>query len=240
MHFDFISNISAQNPLTWESSAFLTFDVDWAHETYIRYTIDILAERNVRSTWFITPDVLKNSSLLNHLKEHSNIELGIHPNFNPNLFGSVGDNSLAAAKIREFREILPESRAFRCHSLTQNTRLSEIFFDYGFDIECNDFIPHTSGIELRPWAMPTGVLRVPHFWEDDLAANSGFDFETELLSRSGLRVFDFHPIHVFANMYRMESYESTRPIHALPLEFSRHRTEGIGAETYLRTVLDSN
>ena len=57
----------------------LTFDVDWASESIIKYVIDILLPLNISATFFCTHD----SDIL---KKHNNkFELGIHPDLNDTL-----------------------------------------------------------------------------------------------------------------------------------------------------------
>ena len=40
--FKTISQISINNPSTWEGKIFLTFDVDWAHDDVLKDTIEIV------------------------------------------------------------------------------------------------------------------------------------------------------------------------------------------------------
>lgn len=81
MVFKFISDIDAENQMSWENSIFLTFDTDWAHETYVNYTLDLLEQYNQPSTWFITNDFVENPKLLRRLIENPLVEIGLHPNF---------------------------------------------------------------------------------------------------------------------------------------------------------------
>lgn len=61
-----------------QKKIFLTFDIDWASDTLIKYTYDILKAENVKATFFVT----HKSDFINSIKDDPNIELGIHPNFN--------------------------------------------------------------------------------------------------------------------------------------------------------------
>ena len=62
----------------------------------------------------------------------------------------------------------------------------------------------------------------------------------EIASRSGLKVFDFHPIHIFLNTESLERYERTRPIHHNPKELIKHRYSGYGARNQLIELLEMN
>jgi hypothetical protein len=79
---------------------------------------------------------------------------------------------------------------------------------------------------------------MPHFWEDDAVCI--YEVNTpirELLSRGGLKVFDFHPIHVFLNTENLDRYERTRPYHQNPAELIRHRHTGLGTRSALNHLL---
>lgn len=114
--------------------------------------------------------------------------------------------------------------------------------NFGLTHECNDFIPWESGIALTPFKMPNGITRAPHFWEDDIAANAGLSFESSapFTNGRGLKVFDFHAIHVYLNMSQMSQYESTRSIHYDPDALEKMRRLGKGTESFLIEILERN
>ena len=56
--------------------------------------------------------------------------------------------------------------------------------------------------------------------------------------RGGLKVFDFHPIHVFLNTESLERYERTRALHHNPKELIKHRYEGYGTRNRLIELLE--
>ena len=71
------------------------------------------------------------------------------------------------------------------------------------------------------------MLKIPYFWEDDIEAMQSDSFNIgSLINFSGLKVFDFHPIHVFLNTEALDRYEKSRPFHRdknLLIEaFNRH------------------
>jgi hypothetical protein len=58
----------------------------------------------------------------------------------------------------------------------------------------------------------TTLLRVPYHWEDDiemLRDRPAWDLASAM-GGEGLRVFDFHPIHVFLNSADMAPYEALK------------------------------
>jgi hypothetical protein len=63
-------------------------------------------------------------------------------------------------------------------------------------------LPRARGLEPFEWERKGRTLvRVPCFWEDDVEmgrARPSWDL-SELMEGRGLKVFDFHPVHVFLN-----------------------------------------
>ena len=67
---------------------------------------------------------------------------------------------------------------------------------------------------MVPFIYFSGIKRIPYFYEDD-----AFCFEKDkkipeehvLNSGNGLKVFNFHPIHLFLNTEAMERYNNAKP-----------------------------
>ena len=80
---------------------------------------------------------------------------------------------------------------------------------------------------------------VPYFWEDDVACiDPNVSEVSSLVRRHGIKVFDFHPIHVFLNTESLDRYERTRPLHQNPKELIKHRFEGYGTRSRLIELLE--
>lgn len=233
--FDVIRNIDAKDPSSWENKIFLTFDIDWAHDEILADSIDILERQDVSATFFVT----HNTPVLERLRENPKFELGIHPNFNFLLQGDARNGSDANEVIDRLLDIVPEARSVRSHSMTQSSRLLDMFFQKGLTHDCNSFVPAMINFELKPWKCWPGLTNVPHFWEDDLAWFYEDDsvFERGYEDRKGLKVFDFHPIHVFLNTQKLDLYEITREIHSDPEKLIHFRNEGGGARLNLLSLL---
>ena len=60
--------------------SYYTRSIDWAPDFIIEKVDEILKERNIKATWFVT----HKSAYLKNLSKNRNYELGIHPNFLPN------------------------------------------------------------------------------------------------------------------------------------------------------------
>lgn len=211
----------------------LTFDLDWACDAVIHDTIDLVDQAGAPATWFVT----HNTPTLDRLRANPKYELGIHPNFNPLLAGTNSPG--VEAVIDALLEIVPEAKSVRSHSMVQSSRLMDLFLNKGLTFDCNHFIPEQSKIELRPWRLWNGLVKVPHFWEDDATCiyinNSGIN---ELVKRNGLKLFDFHPIHVFLNTEDLSLYEQTRAYHSDAKTLLAYRYSGIGTRNYLKQLLD--
>ena len=214
-----------QNPnFIYEKSIFLTFDIDWAHIYVIKETFEILNAENVKATFFITHEC----DVLNELRSNENFELGIHPNFNPALSAESGSESFTQV-IDQMMQIVPEAKSVRSHSLVQSSRMLDYFVSCELKIDANLYIPINSGIICRPFAIWNNILRVPHFWEDDLQLLENNIENCDIssfFSYEGIKVFDFHPIHVYLNTESMDRYECARPHFQNITELSKLRNNG--------------
>ena len=182
----------------------LTLDVDWAPDFMIDFVAEILIEHRVRATWFITHE----SPSLARLRMHPDLfELGIHPNFFP---GSTHGESPGAV-LQHCMALVPQAVSVRTHGLLQSTALlAQIMDQTPVMIDASLFLPHAP--ELRPieyqWGQRT-LLRVPYFWEDDFEIERTtpcWQLESLMAKGPGLKVFDFHPVHVYLNSHTMEAY----------------------------------
>jgi hypothetical protein len=233
-----LSNIKLEDSSTWQDKLFLTIDIDWAHDRVLACAIDFLDRFEAHATWFVTHHTL----LLQRLRENQNYELGIHPNFNWLLSGDPRNGASATEVIDRLIQIVPEARSVRSHSMTQSTGLLQAFADAGLTHDANHFIPASSGVELKPWMSWNGMIRVPYCWEDDIFCTyreRGVPEPdvTASAQRSGLRVFDFHPIHIFLNTESMKRYEQTRSVHQHPEVLFKHRYSGYGVRSRLLALM---
>ncbi|PIE65033.1 MAG: hypothetical protein CSA26_05145 [Desulfobacterales bacterium] len=222
----------------YSDSIFLTFDLDWVCDDILADTISIVERADVEATWFIT----HYTPLLARLRENPKFELGIHPNFNNILAGSPDsvNGEKAEDTVDKLLALVPEARSVRSHSMTQSSSLLTLFAEKGLSHDCNHFIPHQAELNLRPWLVWNGLIKVPCFWEDDIAALYGEDFLEvgELIHREGVKVFDFHPIHVFLNTEDMMRYENSRDYHRYPEKLVGYQNRGNGSRTALMRLLE--
>lgn len=233
--FGKISEIDPDDQATWEGKIFLTFDIDWACDEIVQDSIEIIEAAGVSATWFVTHD----TPLLRRLRSNPDFELGIHPNFNFLLDGDSRNGANATEVLDRLLNIVPEAKTIRSHCMTQSSTLLDLFRSQGLTHDSNHFIPAHVQPHLWPWKLWNGLVRVPYFWEDDIHCLYDDPMSlTHALGHTGLRVFDFHPIHVFLNTENMKRYEQTRILHRNPLGLIQHRNNELnGARNHLIQVL---
>ncbi len=229
-----VSEIIINKEESWQNSIYITFDVDWAHDEIIKDTFDIIQEAKVSATWFITHQ----TKLIRDLRRNKNFDLGIHPNFENLLRGDNKNGKNANEILSNLTGIVPEALAIRSHSLTQSSHLQNLFKKEGLKYDLNHFIPLNSGIELKPWILWNGLIKIPFCWEDDIECMYGNNTNLiELNKHLGLKVLDFHPIHIFLNTKDLNLYQSTREFHQQPDKLIKFRNRGYGIRNQLFELL---
>ncbi|MBX3486368.1 MAG: hypothetical protein KF798_00485 [Candidatus Paracaedibacteraceae bacterium] len=185
----------------------VSLDVDWAPDYILEDVIGLLSKYNIPSTWFVT----HSSSIWNELrKSPKDFELGIHPNFLP--------NSSQGKSITEIVDylmgIIPEAKIFRTHGFFQyGTLLADLQKLTNINIDSSIFLPEIDHIQPINHLTPNGILkRVPVYWADDyelLKPKISSSFITNI-QNPGLKVFNFHPIHIYLNSPSFAFYETVK------------------------------
>lgn len=236
--FSTLSKVKPENPGSWEP-LFLSLDIDWAADEVINDAIDLVEKADVEATWFIT----YKTPTLDRLKRNPKFEVGIHPNFN-NLMGGDAQNGKDTQEvIGRLMELAPDAKCLRSHSLCSSTKLLQLMPEFGLTHESNLYLPPESRASA-PFRIWNGIVRIPHAFEDDLflftppaKAGTFNAYMRAFVRNEGIKVLDFHPIHLFLNTEDLARYERTRPIHRNPGDLIRHRHAGEGTRTALATVL---
>ena len=186
----------------------VTIDLDWAPDVAIDHTARLLLEREVPATWFVTHA----SPAIDRLRERPDLfELGIHPNFRPGSTHGVDEASVLAHCLT----LVPDAISMRSHSLHCSTPLlAHVLDTTPIRVDSSLLLMHATGLApfTFTWNRKT-LVRVPLVWEDDLVMEeepSSWTLDTEWLDAPGLKVFDFHPIHVFLNSSAMAPYQELR------------------------------
>jgi len=191
-----------------EMPIILTLDIDWAPDFMIDYAAEVLLARGVKATWFVTHE----SPAVGRLREHPDLfELGIHPNF---AAGST-QGATPEAVLDHCLRLVPHARCMRTHGLVQSTRLLQLVAaTTAIEADVSLYLPRAAG--LRPVDYPLAgrpFVRLPYVWEDDfemLQAAPWWNLAPVLALGPGLKVLDFHPVHVYLNSPRFERYEALR------------------------------
>jgi hypothetical protein len=211
----------------------ITLDTDWAPDWMLEEVISILIEKDVKSTWFVTND----SSVLNLIRRESRLfEIGIHPNCLPgSSHGKTEDEVL-----NHMRQIVPHAISMRTHGLYQSSSFLRLAARrYEIKIDVSLLLPGTQHIE--PHILHFGdakLLRIPFFGEDDLemlSRNPAWRLSNPKYYCSGLKIFNFHPVHIVLNSPTMDLYntlKSSRSLSQWTPEFVRsHRWSGEGTRS---------
>ena len=219
----------------------LTVDVEWAHPAVLDDLRRLIDERGLRATFFCT---------------HAGIEVpgherALHPNFRADgdcLKELVARDGLAALRDQAatyrfvmdwFAAFAPEAQGVRGHSLHYDSQLLEIYRAHGIAYDSSYQLPLAEG--LRPFWKEAGILELPIFYNDyfDLRhAATGFDIAALGLDRPGLKVLNFHPNIVYANIADLAAYQGTRAFYHEPDRLLAARGVATGPRDLLRRILD--
>lgn len=219
--------------------AAITLDVDWAPDFMIDAAADALLAREVKATWFVTHD----SPAIDRLRERPDLfELGMHPNFLP---GS-SHGATPAEVVAHCARLVPGAKAVRTHCLMQSTPLhDELLRGSDVEVDLSLFLPGADHVEpVVQWSPAGRLLRLPYVWQDNMEMYSPDpDWRTPaLLDAPGLRIFDFHPVHVWLNSRAFDGYERLKAAHPLSevdeMQANRFRTQGPGTMTAFLDLAD--
>ena len=191
-----------------KDTAYITMDMDWANDGVLADTITLAEQLDIPVCMFVTHA----TPMLAALREHPLFTLGIHPNFLPHLNGQTTKSFRET--LEEMRALVPEAKLLRCHALIDATPILVTAREMGFRADMNLFIPLSSGICAYSFYHFSGLKRLPFFYEDDAwTLEPGHpSVERHILSGgAGLKIFNFHPIHLYLNTETMERYNKAKP-----------------------------
>jgi len=210
----------------WNQIA-ITFDIDWVADEVIQYTVDFLDKYRVKATFFATHW----SSYLEAL-DSSRYEISLHPNFERD-----SDYNDYTKTIKALKALYPEAIGVRSHLLFQSGPLLQVFIDNGLSYESNAFVLLVAG--LRPYHYFKKLVSIPCYWGDDWHYLAGLDFELSRLrvNKHGLKVYAFHPIHIFANTISDNHYLSFKQYLHEPDTLQKYRHKGRGIGTLFEDLL---
>lgn len=198
----------------------ITSDIDWAHDEVIEYMLSILEEYNIKITFFCTHEI--------KIKEMNKHELAIHPNFTK--------DKTDRKTIQELMSLYPEAKGTRSHTLYIHSRLFEIYQDFDLEYDSNYILPNQT---IKPFFIANNVLELPIFFEDDshLLESTKFGISQFDLKGNGLKIFNFHPIHVFLNTRKTSDYQRAKKYLQEPRKLEKFRNPNKGTEDIFISLL---
>lgn len=218
----------------------LTFDIDWSPDFVIDFVADQLIAHRVKATWFVTHA----SPAIERLRQHQDLfEMGIHPNF---LTGST-HGATHEVVLDRCMKLVPEAITMRSHGLVQSTPLLEqVLMLTPIRIDVSLFLPHAPFLcPVKYFWKEKKLTRVPFFWEDD------FEMQRDqpiwelklLLDHPGLKVFSFHPLHVYLGAPDLSFYTSLKETHpnmleVTPEELKPQNMNGLGPRSLFEQLID--
>lgn len=206
MDFLKISDLSLEKE-NWKNSTFITIDVDWASDYVLADTLKLLEKEKLFATILLT----HHTDLIQEINSKANLELGIHPNFNFLLEGDLRYGKNYEEVIEHHMKIVPNAKVVRSHSVASSTKILECFKKFGLEYDLNLEIPHSSKIALKPYKDWTGLVKVPYFWQENISFGYEWDLKPKnFLNNTSLKVFNFHPIHIFLNSDSMKRYQNSK------------------------------
>ena len=207
----------------------ITLDIDWAPDLIIQQIAKILINKNVKATWFITHDSEQIQTLF---KYPELFEVGIHPNFKKN--SSQGESP---EKIIDFLlNIAPKAKSVRTHSLYQSTPILKLLKNKGLKNDVSIFLSHAQNITPTEYffSQYDCISRFPFLWEDDEEINrlNPCFNPKKFVTQKGLKIFNFHPIHIFMNSCVNSTYENIKhllnPFNSNDLKPFINKNPGVG------------
>lgn len=203
MIFGCIDQINPGNKESWEDKVFISIDVDWATDRTLAFVVeDLLLKHGVPATLFMT----HRSNVIAPLIPHQDYVIGIHPNFNPLLEGQFTYGKNYREVIDYYSDLYPEAIAARSHSMAMSAHISDYFYEKGIRYDLNIELA-TTAFEIAPFVDWNKLIRIPFFWQEISSTYHGWELNpARFIQYGGLKVFNFHPIHLLLNTCSFESY----------------------------------
>jgi len=215
--------------MTFEAKIFITLDTDWVTDPILEFCCQHLLENKISATIFAT----SRSGLLDDLKSEGLFEIGLHPN--------IAAIDQARGEIQRLKEIFPDAQSLRSHSLFHCSRLFPILNDLGIHLISNHLAPLCPN--LAPVSLPYDTLEFPIYFMDDAhllmyQGSDKFELSSLRLEEPGIKVFAFHPIHIYLNTERSERYETSKAQHKDPTGLQEFVNTGVGTKTLFLSLLN--
>ena len=183
----------------------LTIDTDWVCDSVLKDVIENVLQENLKITIFATNDSKYLKSII--YKYPENVEVGLHPNYMKFM-----ENGLFNWKdeLIKLKNIYPKAVGVRSHGHWVSSQLIDHYIDMGIKYESGIYIDNLPLNSILPYNEK--FFRVSHFFQDDahMLRNRPMSLESLNIHLPGIKVFDFHPIHIFLNSPDMSFYKRNK------------------------------
>ncbi len=194
----------------------MTIDIEWSPQELIEYVLDILDDYKIKATLFAT-----------HKAELGNkYEIALHPYYKT--------EKSYQKTFDKLMDLFPHAKGVRSHRLLTEETLLLMYKEKGIHYTSNYMMANVAGI--LPINTIHGIMEIPIYYIDwshlmGKKFYKKFSLEVLKLKTPGLKVFDFHPFHIFLNSENMKRYEKVKKFYHNPEKIREHinnKTVGIG------------
>ena len=174
----------------------ISVDTEWVPQLMLDEMVEILNNYNIKATFFVT-----NSYDFSKMERH---ELAIHPNFEEN-------NNLNDVLKKTISHLPTKmSKGSRSHKIFHTSKLLTEYKNFGIEYASNYYLPNYEK-PIPFFYGHTDILEIPFFFADyQFSTSPKFDISTLNLNDDGVKVFLFHPFHIFINTHNLDEYESLK------------------------------
>lgn len=234
------SEIDLNHLESWKGKKIISFDIDWTIDEVILDVIELVEQFDVKCTFFVTHD----TPVLKRLRTNENIQLGIHPNFNP-LIDSQDEANTARRTLEKLMEIVPEATVIRSHSMTHSARWLSMYKEFGLTHLSQYYM---GGVEtIQPFKHVNGLIETPVYFADDgyVFVQDHKEWKNDSIDKilgdaKYIKVYNFHPIHLSLNTDSFDFYNETRNAHQNWNALLKCVNAGFGARTILKLLMTDN
>jgi hypothetical protein len=183
----------------------LTADQDWSPEWANTIFLERLGKWGQPAHIFRTSP----SATLDDAVKKGIIEQGWHPNF----MGGSSHGATVEEVVQYCQRVFPGARTVRSHCFAEDSFRMRALAKAGIVADSQN--PTACQGYLLPMIHPSGILRLPVYFEDDTAFDAtDRSFAVDVFRRSlftpGLKILNFHPTFVGCNTPSLAHYNSVR------------------------------
>lgn len=216
-----------------ENTAIITLDTDWVPVPIMDYVLDRIIPPDLPATFFVTNSY---PELLNSRRH----EYELAPHTNP---VELNEDEITRELERKIALCVKKPSGHRGHSLYWTERLRPLFRDYGIRYDSSTMMYLES--DIRPFRVGYDLLQIPLFFMDffhfeycGFNGTDPFSLNNLQLEKKGLKVFDFHPIHLYLNTPNLDFYASVKAHYQQPEKLAALRYEGYGIQNFFLDIID--